>query len=395
MRCRIAKDKCQIFLNLGQMPLANGFLKKKQIKYEYFYPLKVAYGKKLSLVQLVKSPNPSKMFNNSYPFYTSSSKFMINHFNKFANWVKKKSKKKFSILEIGSNDGTFLKNFKNYLHYGYEPSQSVHKISKRNGINSINKFFDAKNVKDLINKKYKFDFIVGSNVFCHIPNQVGLIKTIDKILADNGSLIFEEPYLGAMYKKISYDQLYDEHIFMFSATSIKKIYELFNFQLVDAIPQKTHGGSMRYVIKKYNDKNKITKRLFKILKYEKSKNINSLKGCLNFAEQVKISKNKLINKIKKIKLKNHKICGYGATSKSTTILNYCKINSKNIDCIFDTTKDKIGKLTPGSHIPVVDYKFFKNSKYKYVFLFAWNHKKEILNKEKGNINNNIKWFNHL
>jgi len=393
MRCRIAKDKCQIFLNFGQMPLANGFLKKNQIRYEYFYPLKVAYGKKLSLVQLVKNPSPSKMFNNSYPFYTSSSKFMINHFNKFAKWLKKKSKKKFSILEIGSNDGTFLKNFKNYHHYGYEPSQSVHKISKKNGINSINKFFDAKNVKDLINKKYKFDFIIGSNVFCHIPNQIGLIKTIDKILADNGSLIFEEPYLGAMYNKISYDQLYDEHIFMFSATSIKKIYELFNFQLVDAIPQKTHGGSMRYVIKKYNNKNKITKRLFKILKYEKSKNIDSLKGCLNFAEQVKISKNKLINKIKKIKLRNHKICGYGATSKSTTILNYCKINSKDIDCIFDTTKDKIGKLTPGTHIPIVDYKFFKKAEYKHVFLFAWNHKKEIMKKESKN--KKIKWFTHL
>ena len=393
MRCRIAKDKCQIFLNLGQMPLANGFLKKNQIKYEYFYPLKIAYGKKLSLVQLVKSPNPSKMFNNSYPFYTSSSKFMINHFNKFANWLKKKSKKKFSILEIGSNDGTFLKNFKNYLHYGYEPSQSVHKISKRNGINSINKFFDAKNVKDLINKKYKFNFIIGSNVFCHIPNQVGLIKTIDKILADNGSLIFEEPYLGGMYKKISYDQLYDEHIFMFSATSIKKIYELFNFQLVDAIPQKTHGGSMRYVIKKYNNNNKITKRLFKILKNEKSNNIDTLIGCLNFAKQVKISRNKLINKIKNIKLRNQKICGYGATSKSTTILNYCGIDNKMIDCIYDTTPDKIGKLSPGVHIPIVDYKNFKKSNYKNVFLFAWNHKDEIFKKEKNR--KFTKWISHL
>ena len=134
-------------------------------------------------------------------------------------------------------------------------------------------------------------------------------------------------------------------------------------------------------------------KLFKILKYERSNNINSLNGCLNFAEQVKISKDKLINKIKKIKSRNHKICGYGATSKSTTILNYCKINSKNIDCIFDTTKDKIGKFTPGTHIPIVDYKLFKNSEYKHVFLFAWNHKKEIMNKEKNN--KKLKWFTHL
>ena len=97
-------------------------------------------------------------------------------------------------------------------------------------------------------------------------------------------------------------------------------------------------------------------------------------------------------KIKKILKNKNKICGYGATSKSTTILNFCNINKSMIDCIFDTTEDKIGKLTPGSHIPIVDYKFFKTSGYKNVFLFAWNHKKEILKKEK---NKKIKWFSHI
>ena len=233
---------------------------------------------------------------------------------------------------------------------------------------------------------------MGSNVICHIPDQNNLIKNIKNILDDDGMFVFEEPYLGAMYKKVSYDQIYDEHIYMFSASSVKRIYEKHNLMLVDAIPQNTHGGSMRYIIKK-NLNQKITSRLKKILHNEKRENIDSFKGCLIFKSNVEKSKKKLVDMILKIKSKKLKICGYGATSKSTTILNYCKIDHNFIDCIFDTTKDKIGKFSPGMHIPIIDYKLFKKSNYKNIFLFAWNHKKEIFKKEKHL--KKIKWFTHL
>ena len=120
-------------------------------------------------------------------------------------------------------------------------------------------------------KKYfhKFDVVVGSNVFCHIPNQIDLIKSIDKLLSKNGVIIFEEPYLGSMYDKVSYDQIYDEHIYLFSLTSINKIYNLFNFELIDAYPQVTHGGSMRYIIKEKVFQK--SKRLMKLLRSEKLK----------------------------------------------------------------------------------------------------------------------------
>jgi SAM-dependent methyltransferase len=393
MNCRITKEKCKIFLDLGKMPLANGFLKTKDFKHEYFFNLQVAFSKSLSLVQLVSNPKPQKMFNKYYPFYTSSSKFMVSHFKKYSDWIKKKFiKKDGSILEIGSNDGTFLNNFKNYFGLGFEPSKSVHSIAISNKVKSINKFFNSNNIKILIKKKIKFDVIVGSNVICHIPDQNDLIKSINKLINENGTIIFEEPYLGAMYSKVSYDQIYDEHIYMFSASSIKKIWNLFDYQLVDAIPQITHGGSMRYVIKK-GVKQKTSKRLKNILKHEKRKSINMIRGGLIFKKKVEKSKKDLIKKLSKIKRNGHNICGYGATSKSTTILNYCKINTKLIDCIFDTTKDKINKFSPGMHIPIIDYKFFKKSNYKKIFLFAWNHKKEILLKEKNK--KNIQWFSHL
>ena len=393
MNCRISKKKAKVFLDLGKMPLANGFVKRNQIMNEYFFPLKVAFSKELSLVQLCTNPPPNKMFNKKYPFYTSSSNSMKKHFNKFAEFVKKKYLKDNSlIIELGSNDGTFLSNFKKNKSYGFEPSKSVHDVAKKQGIRSINKFFNLKNISKFKKNYNNFDLIVGSNVFCHIPDQIELMKTIDKLLSKDGTIILEEPYLGSMYKRVSYDQIYDEHIYMFSLTSIEKIYKLFNFQLIDAFPQSTHGGSMRYILKRKGYYKK-SNRLLKMIKLEKQNNVDNFKGCQEFKKKVQNSKIKLQKKIKKILSSGEKICGYGATSKSTTILNYCAINNTMIDCIFDTTPDKINKLTPGTHIPIKNYNHFKKSNYKHVFLFAWNHKKEILKKEKNK--KNIQWFSHL
>ena len=232
------------------MPVANGFINKKNNKKEFFNKLKCAFNKKLSLFQIVDFPSPKRMFNKDYPFYTSSSNFMINHFKNFSNFLKKNYLKKNSIIiEIGSNDGTLLSHFNKKTSIGFEPSRSVHNVAIKKGLRSINKFFNFKNISKLRKYYGKIDLIFGANVFCHIPDQVDLIKSMDKLLSSNGAIIFEEPYLGSMYKKVSYDQIYDEHIYMFSLTSVKKIYEKFGFELIDAYPQITHGGSMRYVIK--------------------------------------------------------------------------------------------------------------------------------------------------
>ena len=296
MKCRIDKKSCKVFLNFGKMPIANGFLRKDFKKKEYFFNLEVAFNERLSLFQLSRNPSPQKMFNKHYPFYTSSSKNMIKHFKNTAKWIKKKYlKKKSNVLEIGSNDGTFLKNFKKEFSLGFEPSKSVHLIAKKRKVNSFNFFFNKKNLK-LLNIKHKFyDLVYGANVFCHIPNQVDLIKTIDKVLSKNGTIIFEEPYLGSMYKKISYDQIYDEHIYMFSIASIEKIYKLFGFTLIDAAPLKTHGGSMRYILKRGNVLKK-SKRLKNLINIEKKYKVNSFKGCLMFKRKVELSKNKLLKK---------------------------------------------------------------------------------------------------
>ena len=396
MICKITKKKLKPFMTFGKMPIANGFLKKKYFKKEYFFEMEVGFSKKVSLFQLNNHPKPKMMFNENYPFFTGSSKGMINHFKNYADWIKKNYlKKNNNLIEIGSNDGTFLNNFKNskIKTLGIEPSSNVANVSKAKGIKTINNFFTYENVKKIKSLKNKTDIICAANVVCHVPNLTDLIRGVNHLLNDNGLFIFEEPYLGSMYKKTSYDQIYDEHIFMFSVNSIKKVFKLFNFELINVIPQKTHGGSMRYVVGRLG-KHKINNNVLKLLKDEKKKKIDSIQGCLNFKKKCEISKKKLNKKVESILKKGKNIAGYAATSKSTTILNYCGINHKHIDFICDTTPNKINSFSPGTHIPIVSVDYYKKNIPDYTFLFAWNHKKEIFLKEKK-ILKKTKWFAHI
>ena len=396
MICKITKKKLKPFMTFGKMPIANGFLKKKYFKKEYFFEMEVGFSKKVSLFQLNNHPKPKMMFNENYPFFTGSSKGMINHFKNYAGWIKKNYlKKNYNLIEIGSNDGTFLNNFKNskIKTLGIEPSSNVANVSKAKGIKTINNFFTYENVKKIKSLKNKTDIICAANVVCHVPNLTDLIRGVNHLLNDNGLFIFEEPYLGSMYKKTSYDQIYDEHIFMFSVNSIKKVFKLFNFELINVIPQKTHGGSMRYVVGRLG-KHKINNNVLKLLKDEKKKKIDSIQGCLNFKKKCEISKKKLNKKVESILKKGKNIAGYAATSKSTTILNYCGINHKHIDFICDTTPNKINSFSPGTHIPIVSVDYYKKNIPDYTFLFAWNHKKEIFLKEKK-ILKKTKWFAHI
>ena len=255
MRCKITGKKIKPFMTFGKMPIANGFLKDKNFKKEFFFEMEVGFSKDVSLFQLNNHPKPKLMFNKNYPFFTGSSKGMVSHFKKYSNWIKKNYFKNVkNLIEIGSNDGTFLKNFKsNKINsFGFEPSSNVANVGRKNTVKTINAFFNFKNASKLKKLKRNTDLICAANAICHVPDLKDLIKGIDFLLGPKGFFIFEEPYLGSMFKKTSYDQIYDEHIFMFSVSSVKKVFNLFNFELIDVQPQITHGGSMRYVIARKN-----------------------------------------------------------------------------------------------------------------------------------------------
>lgn len=398
MICKITKKRIKSFMSFGKMPMANGFLKKKDFKKEFFYNLEVGFNNKNFLFQVNDHPKPPKIFNNYYPFFTNKSKFMVKHFKNYFKWVKKQKKlnKNSKCIEIGSNDGTLLNFFKkgrvNCL--GIEPSKNVANFAKKRKLKVLNKFFCFKEVIKLKNYLKKTDLICAANVICHIPNLNDVIKSIDYLLKDDGIFIFEEPYLGSMFEKVSYDQIYDAHIYMFSLHSVKKIFNEKGFDLINATPQITHGGSMRYTIARKN-RFKIKKRVFDLLNLEKKKEINSLKSCLKFKKRCFLSRKIFRKKILSFKKKGLKIAGYAASAKSTTALNFCKIDNRYIDYVADNTYEKINKFTPGTHIPIVSIEYFRKNYPDVLILCSWNHKNEILDKEKIFLRKGGKWISHV
>jgi SAM-dependent methyltransferase len=384
MNCKITNKKLTPIMSFGKMPIANGFLDKDAFSKEFFFEMSIGFSDDLSLLQLMDHPKPEMMFNENYPFFTSSSKYMINHFEKYSNWIidnyPNNNKR---LIEIGSNDGTFLSNFKrkNFETIGFEPSSNVSDVAKKKGLNSVNEFFNTESVKKFKNFLNETDIICAANVICHVPDLGNLFEAVDLCLNKNGIFIFEEPYMGSMFSKISYDQIYDEHIYMFSASSISKICKLYDMELVNVIKQETHGGSLRYICARKNA-HKINSNVQKLLDEEKNNNLDNSQSCFKFKQNCEESKLKLRKKLFDFKSSGKKICGYAATSKSTTILNYCDIGPDIIDYICDTTKEKIEKFSPGKHIPIKSMDYFYENLPDVAFLFAWNHKKEIFEKEK-------------
>jgi Methyltransferase domain./Hypothetical methyltransferase. len=231
MNCKILNKKISPFMNFGKMPLANGFIEQKDFKNEFFFNMEVGFSEDISLFQLNDHPKPDQMFNKNYPFFSGSSNYMKKHFSNYAKYIKENFiKNNTKLIEIGSNDGTLLENFKNtdVEILGFEPSESAAELAESKNIKTIREFFCFENLKLIQKFKKNTNVICAANAICHVPNLVDLIKSVDELLSTDGVFIFEEPYLGSMFKKISYDRIYDEHIFMFSATSIKKIFNLYD-----------------------------------------------------------------------------------------------------------------------------------------------------------------------
>ena len=397
--CRVSNKKLEHVIDFGPQPLGNGFLNEKHPENEYFFDMQCGYCAESKMFQLVAQPDSEKMFHDQYAFYSSTSKFMAQHFKNFADKTIAErllnSADPF-IVELGCNDGILLKHFakKKYRHLGIEPSENVAEEANKIGVNTISKFFDSNLADEIIGQYGKADLIMSANVMCHIPNIVDIAQGIKKLLKSDGIVKFEDPYLGDVIEKISYDQIYDEHVFLFSCLSVKHLFQLVGLELIDAERQSTHGGSMRYTLA-HKGKYQISNRVVSLLEEEISKGLNSVDTFHRFAKNVQKSRDDLINILNSLKKDGLKVAGYAATSKSTTILNYCKINEDLIHFISDTTPLKIGKFSPGRHIPIKSYNYFHENKPDVAFLFAWNHATEIFAKETHFVSNGGKWLTHV
>ena len=398
MKCRFTGKDIPIVHSFGMQPLANGFLPSNSQEDEYFFEMSVAVNLDNGLFQLVDQPNPTQMFHENYAFYSRTSNFMKIHFEEVASELRAiLNKDDISIsdsfvIEVGSNDGVMLEHMVNagVRCLGIEPSLNVAKESNKFGVETISEFLGSDLAKEIVISKGQANIVYAANVFCHIPEIDDLAKSCSLLLKDDGYLVFEDPYLGDVLQKTSYDQIYDEHVYLFNCTAVQDVFRQHGLELFDCKHLNTHGGSMRYYFKKTSSVNH-TDNLLRQLDIEDEIGIKEIKTYETFSKNCEFAKENFKKALEVFKNDNLKVVGYGATSKSTTILNYCDIGPDLIDFIVDTTPIKQNTLTPGKHIPVLPYDAFSPHPDVSV-LFAWNHKKEILSKES---NFSGQWITHL
>ena len=397
--CRVTGSKLTEVLTFGKQPLGNGFLLPQNFANEYFYEMSLGFSEESMMLQLIHQPSPEVMFHKEYAFFSSTSRNMELHFKNFAQSVIDsgylQGKDPF-VIELGCNDGIMLKNFadRSIRHLGIEPSKNVADKANQIGVKTVTEFFSDELSEELVELHGKADAFLAANVMCHIPDIKSVVKGIKRLLKQSGVVMFEDPYLGDIISRTSYDQIYDEHVFLFSALSVEYLFNLEGLQLIDVIPQNTHGGSMRYVLAN-EGVYKVSPAVEKLKQFEKAQGLNRLETFNNFRINVEKSKSQLLLLLEEISQDGKKIAGYAATSKSTTILNYCGINSSLIEYICDTTPIKQNKFSPGMHVPVRPYEFFSENPPDYAFLFAWNHLDEVMEKEQDFMNRGGKWITHV
>lgn len=396
--CLICKSNFKPFIDFGEMPIANDFNKNKSVDHEYKFQMSVGFCNFCKSVQLANQPDRELMFHENYAFYSSTSSYMDIHFRNFAKDIIKLQNLKDDsfVVEIGCNDGIMLKNFDKMKisSLGIEPSKNVAKAAKEKGLNVLDEFFSKKTALDVVNKFGKCDAVLSANVICHIPYIHQIFEGIKLILKNDGVFVFEEPYLGDVIKKTSFDQIYDEHVFLFSILSVKNLASMHDLDLFNACKQDTHGGSMRYYLCHKSQK-KISNVINELIKKEKNYGLDEEYTFLNFNKKILKIKNDLINLLIKLKKQGKKVVAYGATSKSTTVTNYFGITPELVECIYDTTPIKHYTFSPGVKIPILPYEEFRKCDPDYVLLFAWNHLKEIQEKEKDFVVGDKKWILYI
>jgi len=390
------KIKLNPVIDFGKMPIANAFCTPDQFAEEFFYNLVLGFDPKTKAIGLVNPVPLKKMFHDHYAFYSSTSYGMQIHFAQTARKLLPIAKKGL-VVELGSNDGIMLEAWKNLNipAIGVEPSKNVAEVSKHKGHKVVVKYTNDK-VVDQILALGKVTLVYSANTFCQFANITEYLGYVTRLIGKNGVFVFEDPYFLDIFEKTSYDQIYDEHVWYFTVSFMNNMLEPLGYHVFNCEHIEVHGGELRmYVGHKdtFPAKPIVSKWLAKESNLDRK--IEALR--INIMK----SKIKLLEILNRVKKERKTICGFGATSKSTTIFNYCGIGPDLIPFVTDTTPIKIGKYYPGVHIPIVKQEVFEEGKIDskkkidYAFLGAWNHFKEISKYQEWYTKSGGHWITHV
>lgn len=365
---------------------------------EFFYRLAVGVCTECAMVQLLEEVPRERMFHDDYPYHSSGSAVMREHFTRTALKLLETECRQADplIVEIGCNDGIMLRTVADHgvRNLGFEPSRGVAKLAVSKGVRVHFDFFEESSATAIAATEGRADVIYAANTICHIPYLDSIFRGIDVLLADNGVFVFEDPYLGDIIERSSFDQIYDEHFYFFSASSVQAAASRFGFELVEVERLPVHGGEVRYTIARAGRRTPAL-GVAELIAEETSRGLVDPTTLAAFGAKVERNCQELTALVHRLQQEGHTVAGYGATAKSATVLNYCGIGPGQISSVFDSTQAKQGLLTPGSHIPIRSLPEFAEPYPEYAVLFAWNHAEEIIAKEQAFREQGGKWILYI
>jgi hypothetical protein len=342
------------------------------------YPAELLQCSKCKLVQIGLVVDPEILFPPEYPYTSSTTKILKENFaemHRECNTLMKLNSNDL-IVDIGSNDGNLLSNFKEgHKVLGVTPEE-IGKIAIERGIPTIISYFGKEVVKTILEEHHHAKIITATNVFAHINGVNEIVECILELLDTNGVFITECHYLGSLLETLQYDTIYHEHLMYYSLRSLKFLLEQHGLEIFHAKQIPTHGGSIRaYVSRKGNFKIKPT--VEEILNQESKTDLEG-KALLDFKNRMVNSKLELHSMLLEFKKQGKRIFGIGAPSRASTLVNYAGIDDGILDYVVEIKgSHKIGKYLPGTVIPVVDESKLYEEQPEYALLLSWHIADEL------------------
>ena len=392
MNCRVCDStNLELAIDLGNQPWCNNFLTKEEIGKEPFYPLRVVYCYNCSTAQLDYTVKKEIMFGN-HTYLSGVTKSLSDHFKSVAEQVDStffRETKVKSVLDIGSNDGTQLKHFKDlgYDILGVESSKITAKIANDAGINTMNDFFN----QDLVKRfDKKFHVINAAGVFFHLEELHSVTDGIRESLRDDGVFVVQFLYMKRIVENMAFDQIYHEHLLYYNLQTIEVLLNRHGLSMFDAYLSSIHGGSMIGYVS-HKGIRQPSARLQALKKAEIENHANEFKTYIDFANRIKQMKEKNISYLQNGKQQGKIIFGMGAPVKGNTMLNYFGVGTQYIDVLVEKNELRRGLYSPGMHIPIVIEKELQKLPDIY-YVLAWNFKKEIIGNNQYLIQKGIEFF---
>lgn len=383
--CRLCHSrKLELVLSLTPTPLANAFITAADLdKNEERFPLEVFFCNDCAHVQLLDVVDPAVLFRN-YVYVSGTSPVFVNHFKNYAAEMIRKLQlgKEAFVVEIGSNDGTLLRFFKDagLKVLGIDPAEAIAAEATQTGIETIPAFFTSTLAETIKAQHGQADLIVANNVFAHADDLHDIVKGLRTLLKPHGVYVFEVSYLVDVYEKTLFDTIYHEHVCYHSVKPLRDFFKATGMELIAAQSVDTHGGSLRAMAQLAGGPHPVGPSVAEFIQREKLLGLDRAATLKGFSAKVNKLRDDLNALLKKLKGEGRRIAAFGAPAKATTLMLHFGIGPEYVDFIVDDSPLKQGLYSPGFHIPVVPSTEIYVRQPDYLVILAWNFAEPIIAK---------------